>query len=205
MPGRRRLAAGLDRTEDAPPHGVVRLLGREVQSGVDGERFLELLPALALPAGGAIDESGVLVGIDPVALGQPLLDGALQRLQRILVLPILVELQACAQGLLRLGRLEELLHLAHRVALAAGQRCERENDQRSRHLWNLCLIVMASPAFKFTFSTRLGKVELRISIVCEPAGISRVRSGGLTPRLLPSTRISPHGSTASSRRPSPAW
>src|SRR6185436_8362205 len=35
-------------------------------------------------------------------------------------------------------------------------------------------------------------------------GISSVRSGGLTPRLLPSTRISPQGATASSTRASSA-
>src|SRR5262249_3805893 len=138
--------------------------------------------------------------IDPVALGQALLDRALQGLQRLLVLAVLVLLQARAQGLLRFGRLKQLLHFAHGLGLAAGQRGEREQHQQSGHFWNLCLILMASPAFTFTFSTWLGNVELRISIVCEPGGISSVRSGGLTPRLFPSTRTSPHGSTASSTR-----
>src|ERR1044071_908752 len=194
------LGAGVGRAEDPAPHGVVRLLGREVHAGVEGERLIELLAALALAARGAIDERRVLVGIDPVALGQALLDRALQGLQRLIVLAVLVLLQARAQGLLRLGRLEQLLHFAHRLGLAAGQRGERDQHQQSGHFWNLCLILMASPAFTFTFSTWLGNVELRISIVCEPAGISSVRSGGLTPRLLPSTRTSPHGSTASSTR-----
>src|SRR5262245_23558011 len=198
----RRLAAGLDRSEDAPPHRVVCLLGGEVHAGVDGERLLELLAALALSAGDAIDERRVLVGIDPVALGEALLDRALQSLQRLLVLAVLVLLQARAQGRLGFRGLEQLLHFAHGLGLAGGQRGEQEHHQRSGHFWNLCLILMASPAFTFTFSTWLGNVELRISIVCEPAGISSVRSGGLTPRLLPSTRISPQGSTASSTRTS---
>ena len=66
------------------------------------------------------------------------------------------------------------------------------------------LFLLPRPAFTFTFSTWLGNVELRISIVCEPAGISSVRSGGLTPRLLPSTRTSPQGSDREPTRASSA-
>src|SRR6185295_13454248 len=199
---RARLAAGLDRAEHAAPHGVVRLLGREVHPGVDRERLLEVLAALPLAAGDAVDEREVLVGRDPVALPQALLDRALQALLGLLVLPVLVLLEPGAERLLRLGRLEEALHLAHDGigSLAAGEGNEQHKDERSGHFRNLCLILIASPAFTFSLSTWLGKVELRSSIVCEPAGISSVRRGGLTPRLLPSISTSPQGSTASSRR-----
>src|SRR3954465_13334625 len=150
---RRGLAAGLDRSEDPPPHGVVRLLRCEVEAGIDGERLLELLAALALAAGDAIDERRVLVGIDALALGQALLDRALQGLQRLFVLAVLVLLEAGTQGLLGFRRLEQLLHLAHGLGLAAGERRDEEHHQRSGHFWNLCLILMASPAFTLTFST----------------------------------------------------
>src|SRR6185503_16117285 len=125
------LAAGLDRSEDAAPHGVARLFGREIHSRVDGERVAELVTALALAPGEAVDERQVLVRGEPVALAQALLDRALQAFLGLLVLSVLVLLEAGAQGLLRLGRLEQALHLAHRIgSLAAGEGKEEQYDER---------------------------------------------------------------------------
>ena len=71
------------------------------------------------------------------------------------------------------------------------------------HQRKRCWILTASPASTSMRATCAGKVELRISIVCGPGGTSSTRSGGLRPRLLPSTSTSPQGATASSRRPGP--
>src|SRR5207302_9662464 len=88
-----------------------------------------------------------------------------------------------------------------RVGRARGEGGEGHgNDEPSNHHRNLCWILLASPVFKLIFSTWLGKVELRISIVCDPAGISSRRIGGLTPRLLPWMTISSLGVTASASR-----
>src|SRR3954468_19911191 len=76
----------------------------------------------------------------------------------------------------------------------------RGKDHATAHL-NRWRMRSASPGFTCTFCTWAGKVELRISIVCAPGASSTVRSGGLTPRLLPSTSTSPHGATTSSSFP----
>src|SRR5689334_24501785 len=88
--------------------------------------------------------------------------------------------------------------------LRAARSDQQEDGQRAQCHRKRCLILTASPGFISTCSTWEGKVELRISTVCAPGGRSSVRSGGLTPRLLPSTSTSPHGATASSRRAAPA-
>src|SRR6185436_7650425 len=85
---------------------------------------------------------------------------------------------------------------------AARQRNQEGGEnQRVRCHRKRCRILTASPALTCTCSTCAGNVELRTSMVCAPADTSSTRSGGLTPRLLPSTRISPQGATASSSRP----
>src|SRR6266513_827379 len=195
------LAARLDRPKDRSPDRVARFRGGEVHGRVHGESLAELVAALAFAAGDAVDEREVLVRRDLVPVAEPHVQGALQVLRRLGVLAVLVVLQTGGERRLTLGGLEYVANVAHRVGRARGEGGEGHGtDEPSNHHRNLCSILIASPVFKSIFSTWLGKVELRISIVCGPAGISSRRSGGLTPWLLPSMTISPHGVTASASR-----
>src|ERR671930_1664172 len=144
--------------------------------------------------------------IDLLTLAQAKLEGAVQILCRFAVFAFVILAQARLQRLLALAWLENILdarlELAHGLGFARrqyGRECN--NYKHSNHHRNLCLIFTACPAFTSTRRTWLGKVELRISIVCEPVEISSFLSGGLMPRLRPSTSTSPHGVTASSIRP----
>src|SRR6266480_877770 len=196
------LAARLDRPKDRSPDRVARFRGGEVHGRVHGESLAELVAALTFAARDAVDEREVLVRRHLVPVAEPLVQGALQVLRRLGVLAILVLLQTGGERRLTLGGLEYVANVAHRVGRARGEGGEGHGtDERSNHHRNLCWIFFASPAFKLIFSTWLGKVELRISIVCDPEEISSRRSGGLTPRLLPSMTTSPQGVTASSSRP----
>src|SRR5262249_34644 len=145
----------------------------------------------------ALDEGEVLVRGDLVLVGEPLVERGLQAFRRQLIVTVVVLLKARLEGRRALARRAADLRptvlafpreFLPRRALARGQQRERRagRQQSPVHL-NLCRICTASPGLISTFCTWLGKVALRISIVCEPGDISSVRMGGLTPRLWPST------------------
>src|ERR1700687_634763 len=62
--------------------------------------------------------------------------------------------------------------------------------------WNLWRTVNSSRALRSRFSTCMGKVELRTSMRYLPGSSLIDFMGGVTPRDLPFTKISPHGETA---------
>ena len=66
------LAAGLDRAEDRSPDRVPGLGRRELERRIDGERLAELVAALALAVGGAVDEGEMLVRVGALLVGQAL-------------------------------------------------------------------------------------------------------------------------------------
>src|SRR5687767_2658245 len=190
----RRAAA--HRAEDRSPEGMPRFCLLELKPRVGGERLAELVAALALAVGGAMDEGEVLVRDCAVAGAEPQLEGGEQLLGRSVVGAGVVMAQPLDQRHLRLGRLHKVLE--HRAAREGGN--QGGGNEQSTHQRKRCWIFTASPGFTSTRATCAGKVVLRISMVCGPGETSSTRSGGLTPRLLPSTSTSPHGATASSRR-----
>src|SRR4051812_48125243 len=191
---------GFHLDENRAPRRVAGFRRSELEIRIQGEGPAKLFATQALAAGGAMDERKVLVRPRTFAIGQPEVDRRLQVAAGFGVVAVFVLAQARAQHTGSLAGLEEP---AQRRRGACGER--EHGDERgsaNRHL-NRWRIFTASPAFTCTFSTCTGKVELRISTVCAPAGRSSTRSGGLTPRLRPSTSTSPQGATASSRRPPP--
>src|SRR4030081_2561506 len=98
-----------------------RLGRREFHRRVDGERLAELVAALALAIGGAIDEGEMLVRIDALFPSETLLDGNLEILGGICVISILVLLQPRGEGWMPLARMEEILHCAACVGSASAK------------------------------------------------------------------------------------
>src|SRR5258708_134620 len=198
--------ARLERSEDRPPDGMACLGGGKLEPRVYGERLAELVPALALAAGRAIDEGEILVGPCEVLVGEALVDRGAQVLGGAGVLAFLVLFHPGGEGRLAFARLEQVLHfrlhVAHGLARAsAKERDRRDAEQDSQHQRNLCFIFAVSPVLITTRSTKGGKSELWITIVCEPAEISSLRSGGLKPRSCPSTNTLPPRVIASSKPP----
>src|SRR5438067_71702 len=178
-------------------------LGRgKLEVRIDAQGLAEFLAARAFARGGAMDKGEMLVRVRPLAIGEAEIDRRLEVASRIGVFPIVVLAKAGGQ---RAGAFARLDEIAQRLRGAGGKRDKEAGDkQRARSHRKRCRILTASPALTCTCSTCAGNVELRISMVCAPADTSSTRSGGLTPRLLPSTSTSPHGATASSSRPAPA-
>src|SRR5438477_269408 len=163
---------------------------RELERRVDGKGFAELLAALSLAVCRAMDEGEVLVRVRPLPIGEAEIDCRLQVASRIGIFPIVVLAKAGGQ---RAGAFARLDEIAQRLRGAGRKRDEEAGDQqRAQSHRKRCRILTASPALTCTCSTCAGNVELRISMVCAPADTSSTRSGGLTPRLLPSTSTSPH-------------
>src|SRR6267142_2281264 len=202
---RRRRA--LQRAEHRAPGRMAGLRRSELELRVDGQRLAELLAAGPLAAHGAVNEGEVLVRVGALAVGQAEVDGALQVARCLGVPAVLVLAQAARERAGALGGLENVRdpQVVPDGRVGTAREGEETNDgQRRKSHRKRCRIFTASPAFTSTRSTRAGKVELRISMVCMPGATSSTRSGGLTPRRLPSTSTSPQGATASSRRPAPA-
>jgi hypothetical protein len=82
---------------------------RKFHRRVDGERLAELVAALALAIGGAIDEGEVLVRIGALLPSETLLDRSLEILGGIGVISILVLLQPRGERRMPLARMEEIL------------------------------------------------------------------------------------------------
>src|SRR5712691_1607777 len=116
-------------------------LGRgELQFRVNCEGYEELIAALALAAGSAIDEGEMLVRVCPLLVGEPLLDRAVQAFRRIEVVAVLVLLEPGAERGGPLARLEEALDTLAGRSGARGKRADCQGDQQpARHL-NLCRI-----------------------------------------------------------------
>src|SRR5258708_7607642 len=153
-----------------------------------------------------MDEGEVLVRADLLLARQALFDRALQVLRGAGVLAFLVLFHPGGEGRLAFARLEQVLHfrlhVAHGLARAsAKERDRRDAEQDSQHQRNLCFIFAVSPVLITTRSTKGGKSELCITIVCEPAEISSLRSGGPKPRPSPSTHTMPPRVIASSKPP----
>src|SRR4051812_20015042 len=196
---RRGRAGRLDRREHRAPGGMPGLRRRELEAWIDGKHLAEFVPASALAPRRTVDEGEVLVRAHGFRIVQPQIDRSLQITSRIGVRALIVLAHA---GLERRGaytRFHQIL-----PGLRAARSKQQKDGQRAQSHRKRCLILTASPGFISTCSTCDGKVELRISTVCAPGARSSVRSGGLTPRLLPSTSTSPHGATASSSRAAPA-
>src|SRR6185503_5751174 len=142
-------------------------------------------------------EREVLVRLGLVLLAEP---AALQRggqaLRRVFVLARVELAQAFDQRDLRPRRVDRILDCG-----ASGKGCREKHDRQPAHQRKRCWIFTAWPDLTSTWATCAGNVELRISIVCEPGGTSSTRSGGVRPRLLPSSSTSPQGAAAISTRP----
>src|SRR6266513_1199646 len=100
------LAARLDRPKNRSPDRVARFRGGKVHARFHGESFAKLVAALAFAAGNAVDEREVLVGGDLVAVGEPLLEGALQVLCRLGVVAAVVLLQSGRERRVAFGALK---------------------------------------------------------------------------------------------------
>src|SRR6185312_3907695 len=94
---------------------------------------------------------------------------------------------------LLLGR--ELLAGCERKHRGEEERRASEAGERRFH-WNLYLTVTSSRALSSRFSTCGAKVVLRTSILYLPGSSLSDFIGGVTPRDLPFTKISPQGCTA---------
>src|SRR5512145_483724 len=181
--------------EDRPPDRMSGLGRFELHARVCGERLAELLAAFRFAPGAAVDEGEMAMGEGAVLRAEPHLDRRAQRCRGRLVVAGVEIPQAFGERGLRACFLREFLQLR------AARDDEKKHGGRQSHYRNRCWMRTASPDFTSTCATCAGNVELRISILCDPAGSSTIRSGGLRPRRFPSTTTSPHGATASSRRP----
>src|SRR5512145_2074997 len=176
--------------EDRPPDRMSGLGRFELHARVCGERLAELLAAFRFAPGAAVDEGEMAMGEGAVLRAEPHLDRRAQRCRGGLVVAGVEIPQAFGERGLRACFLREFLQLR------AARDDEKKHGGRQSHYRNRCWMRTASPDFTSTCATCAGNVELRISILCDPAGSSTIRSGGLRPRLFPSTTTSPHGATA---------
>jgi hypothetical protein len=100
-----------------------RLGRRKFHRRVDGERLAELVAALALAIGGAIDEGEVLVRVHALFSREALLDRSLEILGGIGVVSIFVLLQPGGEGWMPPARMEEILHRAACLGSAPAKYC----------------------------------------------------------------------------------
>src|SRR5690349_11696062 len=182
---------------------------RKLEVGIGAQRLAELVAARALALRRAVDEREMLVRVRAIRVIQPEVEGGLQAAGRFRILATIVLPQPEPERAVAIVDVERRAELIAKVAhglRAAPRQCHQQpdGDEDAHSHRKRCRILTASPALSCTFSTCAGKVELRISTVCSPGATSSTRSGGLTPRLLPSTSTSPQGATASSTRALPA-
>src|SRR5436190_4575706 len=178
----------------------------QFESGINAQGLAEFLAARALASRSAVDEREVFVRSRAVAVGQAEIDRRLDITRRFRVFAVVVLAHPGGEGR---GALAGLNEFAQRRGGTGRQPDSEDCDQgrckrRARTHRKRCWILTASPALTWTRWTCAGNVEFRISMVWAPAGTSSTRSGGLKPRLLPSTSTSPQGAMASSNRPAPA-
>src|SRR5581483_2235223 len=192
-------ARGLDRHEHRSPGGMAGLGRGQLESGIEGQHLAKFVAAGTFAPRSAVYEGEVFVRAHGFLVVQPEIDRSLQVARGVGIRALIV----LADSGLQRGSADARFHQIA-PGLRAARSKQQENGQRAQCHRKRCLILTASPGFISTCSTWDGKVELRISTVCAPGASSRLRSGGLTPRLLPSTSTSPQGATASSSRAAPA-
>src|SRR5688572_15021335 len=187
------------------PDRMAVLGGREGELRIDLEGAAEFAAALLLAARDAVREGEVLARPRLVAFRQhAVLEREVEGLHGVVVLACLVlpdpqdELLGGARAQHVLGDLR-----GGRRGLVGGRRQrargsqQRQGERGARaHHWNLWRTVTSSRAFRSRFSACTGKVVLRTSILYLPGSSLSDFMGGVTPRDLPFTKISPQGDTA---------